>query len=183
MQLLKNPNHDTTTYIEMQQQIYSENRTVPHRSQKGNESGIQIEFHDLLDQGIAITGTNTEYIRREIDLVISQAQDDCELEDVDRKILNQIIDDTTAVLKEIYDKNFHVPEISWCPDESIMLVWYLEVGVITISLYGDKSIIYSLHDGENCKMSGFFKSDDSVMLGKSLEITHEKLRKKGLSHI
>ncbi len=179
MKLMRNANIHTS----MPQLSSFGNVTVPHRRQKGKESGFQVDFHELSDQGIDITSTNIRYIKNEIDLVISEARDDYELEDIDENMLNQIVDDTTTVLKEIYKRDFYIPEISWSPDESIMLVWYLEVGLITISLYGDKTIIYSLHDGESCKMSGFFKSDDSVMLDKSLEITYEKLRNKGLSHI
>ena len=175
--------YTNNTHATLQQQTVSGHRTNYSPSQKDRESEIQVNFHDLLNLGLGIVNANTEDIRKQIDLVISEARDDCELEDVDENILNQIIDDTTFVLKEIYDRDFHVPELTWSPDESIMLVWYLDVGVITISLYGDKSIIFSLNDGDNCKMSGFFKSNDSVMFGKSLEIIQEKLKIKGISHI
>ena len=104
-----------------------------------------------------------KHIQRELNEIREEVEETCVLADDVEPVPESAYIETLSLLEQMsYD--IPIPDMMWLEDGGIGLEWRPGGGIVTMSLYGDRHVVYCAYFSKNQEIAGICPLNETAFL-------------------
>ncbi len=113
-----------------------------------------------------------KHVQRELDEIRKEVEETCAVAEDVYRVPKSAYKETLSLLEQM-PRDIPMPDLMWLEDGGIGLEWRPRDGIATISLYGDRLVVYGASLGNERRVKGTCSLSDPILLPNFLKTLSE----------